>query len=110
MSVRRPFGSAARRQWLVLTDRTQGPSGTGYTLENRIAVSRTLRHDFETLHIERLAPFFLTLRERLVSLAPQQRRKSARGVAFARGTAARRFLKTDTWPDIWATRWSKGAI
>ncbi len=26
--------------WLVLTDRTQGPSGTGYTVENRIAVSR----------------------------------------------------------------------
>jgi uncharacterized circularly permuted ATP-grasp superfamily protein/uncharacterized alpha-E superfamily protein len=56
-------------QWLVLTDRTQGPSGTGYTLENRIAVSRTLRHDFETLHIERLAPFFIALRERLLSLA-----------------------------------------
>jgi uncharacterized circularly permuted ATP-grasp superfamily protein/uncharacterized alpha-E superfamily protein len=57
-------------QWLVLTDRTQGPSGMGYTLENRIAVSRTLRHDFETLHIERLAPFFIALRERLVSMAP----------------------------------------
>ena len=71
-------------QWLVLTDRTQGPSGTGYTLENRIAVSRTLRHDFETLHIERLAPFFMTLREQLVSLAPRQRRKSARRFAFAR--------------------------
>jgi uncharacterized circularly permuted ATP-grasp superfamily protein/uncharacterized alpha-E superfamily protein len=56
-------------QWLVLTDRTQGPSGTGYTLENRIAISRTLRHDFETLHIERLAPFFINLRERLLSLA-----------------------------------------
>ncbi len=60
-------------EWLVMTDRTQGPSGTGYTLENRLAVSRTLRHDFETLHIERLAPFFLALRERLVSLAPEQR-------------------------------------
>ncbi len=60
-------------QWLVITDRTQGPSGTGYTLENRIAVSRALRNDFEMLHIERLAPFFIALRERLVLLAPGQR-------------------------------------
>jgi uncharacterized circularly permuted ATP-grasp superfamily protein/uncharacterized alpha-E superfamily protein len=60
-------------QWLVLTDRTRGPSGTGYTLENRLAVSRTLRHDFETLHIERLAPFFIALRERLHAIAPAHR-------------------------------------
>jgi len=56
-------------QWMVLNDRTQGPSGTGYTLENRIAISRTLRQDFETLHIQRLAPFFIAMQECLVSLS-----------------------------------------
>jgi uncharacterized circularly permuted ATP-grasp superfamily protein/uncharacterized alpha-E superfamily protein len=60
-------------QWLVLADRTRGPSGTGYTLENRIAVSRALRQDFETLHIERLASFYIALQERLVALAPGKR-------------------------------------
>ena len=42
--------------WTVLADRTQGPLGAGYALENRIVISRTLPHDFEALHIERLAP------------------------------------------------------
>jgi len=56
-------------QWMVLNDRTQGPSGTGYTLENRIAISRTLRQDFETLHIQRLAPFFIAMQERLAGLS-----------------------------------------
>ena len=63
--ARQPDGN-----WMVINDRTQGPSGTGYTLENRIAVSRALRHDFESLHIERLAPFFISLQERLASMAP----------------------------------------
>ena len=96
-------------QWLVLTDRTQGPSGTGYTLENRIAVSRTLRNDFETLHIERLAPFFIALRDRLVSMAPGQR-ENPRVVLLSPGCAARHFLKTATWPVISGTRSWKGAI
>ncbi len=59
-------------QWLVLTDRTRGPSGIGYTLENRLAVSRTLPGDFESLHIERLASFFIALRDRLISFAPTE--------------------------------------
>jgi uncharacterized circularly permuted ATP-grasp superfamily protein/uncharacterized alpha-E superfamily protein len=59
-------------RWLVVADRTRGPSGTGYSLENRIAVSRALRGDFESLHIERLAPFFLAMRDRLNALAPAE--------------------------------------
>ncbi|HTQ37654.1 MAG TPA: circularly permuted type 2 ATP-grasp protein [Pirellulales bacterium] len=79
-------------QWMVLNDRTQGPSGTGYTLENRIAVSRTLRNDFETLHIERLAPFFIALQERLFSLAPKQR-ENPRVVLLSPGISSPTFFE-----------------
>jgi len=79
-------------QWLVLTDRTRGPSGTGYTLENRLAVSRTLRHDFETLHIERLAPFFIALRERLQAIAPSHR-ENPRIVLLSPGVSSPTFFE-----------------
>jgi uncharacterized circularly permuted ATP-grasp superfamily protein/uncharacterized alpha-E superfamily protein len=66
--VRGPEG-----RWLVLADRTQGPSGAGFAIENRVVLSRTLPDHFHRLHVERLAPFFLTLRETLSSLAPHDR-------------------------------------
>ena len=55
--------------WVVLADRTQGPSGAGYAVENRIVISRTLPTDFHSLHVERLASFFMRLRGTLQSLA-----------------------------------------
>jgi uncharacterized circularly permuted ATP-grasp superfamily protein/uncharacterized alpha-E superfamily protein len=60
------------RYW-VLGDRTQAPSGAGYALENRIVVSRLLAQLFRDCKVERLAPFFSTLRESLASLAPRGR-------------------------------------
>ncbi|MBS0210366.1 MAG: circularly permuted type 2 ATP-grasp protein [Planctomycetes bacterium] len=60
-------------RWVVLADRTQGPSGAGYAVENRIIISRTLPNDFHSLHVERLAGFFSQLRETLHSLAPNHR-------------------------------------
>jgi uncharacterized circularly permuted ATP-grasp superfamily protein/uncharacterized alpha-E superfamily protein len=57
----------------VLGDRTQAPSGAGYALENRIVVSRLLPQLFRDCKVERLAPFFSTLRESLASLAPRGR-------------------------------------
>ena len=96
--------------WMVINDRTQGPSGTGYTLENRIAVSRTLRHDFESLHIERLgAVFHCAAGAAGVDGAPATPKIRA-WFCSRRACEARRFLKMDTWRGIWATRWSKGAI
>ncbi len=68
--VRGPDG-----QWLVLADRTQGPTGAGFAVENRIALSRTLAEPFQHMHVERLAPFFVTLREMLQSLAPNSRER-----------------------------------
>jgi uncharacterized circularly permuted ATP-grasp superfamily protein len=56
--------------WSVLADRTQAPSGSGYTLENRIIVSRLLPEEFRECHVERLAPYFRGVRRNLASLAP----------------------------------------
>ncbi len=55
--------------WLALADRTQGPSGAGYAVENRLVISRTLPDDFHSLYVERLAGFFMLLRETLQGLA-----------------------------------------
>ena len=56
-------------QYEVLTDRTQAPSGAGYSLENRIVLSRALPSVFRQCNVQRLAPFFVSLRETLASLA-----------------------------------------
>lgn len=57
-------------QWWVIADRTQAPSGMGYALENRIAISRLFPEAFERLHVERLAGFFRTLQQSLIEWAP----------------------------------------
>lgn len=56
-------------RWWVLGDRTQAPSGAGYALENRLALSRAFGDLYGVMNVERLAPFFQSLRSGLVSLA-----------------------------------------
>jgi uncharacterized circularly permuted ATP-grasp superfamily protein/uncharacterized alpha-E superfamily protein len=56
-------------QWWVLADRTQAPSGAGYALENRILVSDVLPEIFNHSNVLRLASFFRSEREALMSLA-----------------------------------------
>ena len=57
----------------VLNDRTQAPSGAGYSLENRIVLSRALPAAYRECRVQRLAPFFGALRDTLLSLAPANR-------------------------------------
>jgi len=57
----------------VLGDRTQSPSGAGYTLENRIVLSRILPDLFRNCGVHRLALFFRTLRDTIRSLALHNR-------------------------------------
>lgn len=64
---------AADGAWWVIADRTEAPTGVGYALENRIVSSRMLPQIFHNCQVERLAPFFIALRETLQSLAPRQR-------------------------------------
>ncbi len=60
-------------RWWVVGDRSDAPLGIGYALENRIVASRLLPGIIRDSHIERLAPFFLSLREMLQRLAPEHR-------------------------------------
>ena len=54
-------------RWWVLSDRTQAPSGLGYAIENRIALSRSLSDLFKTLCVERLAGFYQQFRSALAA-------------------------------------------
>lgn len=59
--------------WRVLADRTQAPSGAGYTLENRLVLSRVLPDEFRESRVHRLAGFFQSARDTLRGLAPSAR-------------------------------------
>ncbi len=63
--ARSPDGS-----WWILADRTGGPSGAGYALQNRMTISRALPDAFRELHVEQLAPFFTALQDSLYRSAP----------------------------------------
>ncbi len=57
-------------RWWVVADRTQGPSGAGYALQNRLIVGPLYGSLFRTLGVQRLAAFFRTLQQQLASQAP----------------------------------------
>ncbi len=77
--ARSPEGS-----WWVVADRTQTPVGAGYALENRIVISQMLPHVFHHCRVQRLASFFISLRETLHALATD-RRNAARIVLLSPG-------------------------
>jgi uncharacterized circularly permuted ATP-grasp superfamily protein/uncharacterized alpha-E superfamily protein len=58
-------------QMCVIGDRTQVPLGAGYTLENRIVLSRILPSWLRELQVRRLALFFHTMRNTLMNMAPR---------------------------------------
>ena len=60
-------------QWWALADRTQAPSGAGYTLENRIVLSRSLPEAFRDCQVQRLASFFWAQRDTLAALSTAHR-------------------------------------
>jgi len=57
------------RMWLV-DNRTQAPSGAGYTLENRRIMSKLLPELTEGMYVGRLFPFFNTIHQTVLSVAP----------------------------------------
>ena len=70
-------------RWWALADRTQAPSGAGYTLENRIVLSRSLPEAFRDCQVQRLASFFAAQRDTLAGLA--QHRETPRVVLLTPG-------------------------
>jgi len=67
------LGRAPDGRWWILADRTETPSGAGYALENRSVIGRVLADCIDDARIEPLTPFFNTLREGLMALAPPHR-------------------------------------
>ncbi|MCP5522391.1 MAG: circularly permuted type 2 ATP-grasp protein [Verrucomicrobiales bacterium] len=58
-------------QWWALSDRSQAPSGAGYSLENRVVASQLLPNEFYLSQVRQVAPFFDAERQALRRLAPR---------------------------------------
>jgi uncharacterized circularly permuted ATP-grasp superfamily protein/uncharacterized alpha-E superfamily protein len=56
--------------WWVVSQRTQAPSGLGYLLENRLAVSRLFPQPFEQMNVQRLAGTYRALMDSLRQMSP----------------------------------------
>ncbi|WP_334175954.1 circularly permuted type 2 ATP-grasp protein [Pseudoxanthobacter sp.] len=66
------LGRGPDGKWWVLGDRAQAPSGAGYAIENRLALSRALPDIYRSLQVERLAPFFQAFRAGLAELVQRE--------------------------------------
>ncbi|MEI8018338.1 MAG: circularly permuted type 2 ATP-grasp protein, partial [Schlesneria sp.] len=82
----------AHGQWIALGDRSQGPSGAGYAVENRIVISRTLPEEFQSLNVVRLASFFIALQNTLASLS-RSHRENPRVVLLSPGPKSSRYFE-----------------
>ena len=65
------IGRGADGRWWVLGDRAQAPSGAGYAIENRLALSRAIPEIYRTTRVERVAPFFQAFQAELSALSRQ---------------------------------------
>ena len=63
------LGRGPDGRWWVLGDRTQAPSGAGYTLANRLVLSRAFPALYGDMNVARLAPFFQGFRAGLAAAA-----------------------------------------
>ena len=68
-------GRGADGRWWALGDRAQAPSGAGYAIENRLALSRAIPDIYRTTRVERVAPFFQALQAELLALSSRTIRK-----------------------------------
>ncbi len=59
-----------RGHWWVVSQRTQAPSGLGYLLENRSAVSTQFPDAFESMNVRRLADTYRGFIEGLKAMSP----------------------------------------
>jgi uncharacterized circularly permuted ATP-grasp superfamily protein/uncharacterized alpha-E superfamily protein len=61
---------SADGKWWVVADRTQGPSGSGYALQNRQIMTRALPEAMRDMHVQPLLNYFHALHQSLTRLAP----------------------------------------
>lgn len=55
----------------IIKDRAQAPSGMGYALENRSALSRVIPELFQQHQVSKLGSFFSSMMQALIQIAPQ---------------------------------------
>jgi uncharacterized circularly permuted ATP-grasp superfamily protein/uncharacterized alpha-E superfamily protein len=79
--VRSPLG----KMW-VLHDRTDAPSGAGYTLENRAAMTRVFPDLIRENQVRKISLYYQTLKNTLTKLASQNK-ENPRVVLLSPGTA-----------------------
>ena len=60
------------QMWIV-DNRTQAPSGSGYTLENRVVMSKLLPELADGMYVSKLAPYFNSLQNTVLKLADKSR-------------------------------------
>jgi len=60
------------RIWVV-NDRTQAPSGMGYSLENRATAGRVLSDVYKNINVRKLSSFFQDFNELLIKASPEVR-------------------------------------
>lgn len=70
------IGRSPDGSFLVLGDRAQAPSGSGFALENRMATMRIFSEPFSRSHIHRLAGFFRAFSDAMEQLAGPGRGKA----------------------------------
>jgi uncharacterized circularly permuted ATP-grasp superfamily protein/uncharacterized alpha-E superfamily protein len=68
--------------WSVLSQRTQGPSGLGYVLHNRLIVSRLFPDAFRELRVQHIASSYRRLLDTVESLAREAGRNGTARVAL----------------------------
>jgi uncharacterized circularly permuted ATP-grasp superfamily protein/uncharacterized alpha-E superfamily protein len=56
--------------WWVISQRCQAPSGLGYLLENRLAISSQFPQAFQGMHVQRLAGTYRALMESMKKMSP----------------------------------------
>jgi uncharacterized circularly permuted ATP-grasp superfamily protein/uncharacterized alpha-E superfamily protein len=78
-------GRDSTGKFRVFSDRTQAPTGSGYALENRLVLGRTLPELFREYRVERVAGFFQKLRRTVESLAPAGTHGQPRVVLLSAG-------------------------
>jgi uncharacterized circularly permuted ATP-grasp superfamily protein/uncharacterized alpha-E superfamily protein len=68
------LGRDAEGRWCVLAQRTQGPSGLGYVLHNRLVISRQFPEAFRELRVQHIASSYRALldsiEQRAAALTP----------------------------------------
>lgn len=83
----------AEGEMVVIADRTQSPSGSGYALENRMVMSRVLPSLFRDSHVHRLSLFFQTLRLKLNHLASHITSELPRIVILTPGSSSETYFE-----------------